>query len=282
MPKYSESTPQKVLRLSAYVVFIVGLLLMILIVVINLQTKQPNPITLFDQEGVQIATAKYGEEISRNGLISLKWQNNVALVNANSKVKVSNTSVQLLTGTALIKINTDRTILQNSFYADKAVILLDNENNKVYVVEGQINYQNSSLTAGSEWEYTEALVSAAPINRSIFNSNAAYKILQEESSIVSNNLPWLNDFTAPKLVNVSPAPASVVSTPQVKLTGQIDDSTAKIKVNSTVVTNNNSNFEITLQLTSGSNLINVELTDIYGNAANNQLRINYLVDATTR
>lgn len=280
MPKYSESTPQKILRFSAYAVFTVGLLLVVLIVVVSFQSKQPNPITVYDQEGVQVSTARYGDEISRNNLSSLKWQDNIALVTANSKVKISNTSLEVISGSALVKIDTDRTILQNNFYADKSVILLDGNNSRVYVLDGQINYQNSSLTAGSEWEYTKALVSAAPINRSIFNSNASYKVLQEKSSIVSDNLPWLSDFTAPKLVNVSPAPASVVNTPQINLTGQIDDPKAKIKVNSTVVTNTNGNFEITLQLTNGSNLINVELIDTYGNAANNQLRINYLIDAT--
>lgn len=219
-------------------------------------------------------TARSDQEISIDSLTSATWENNRALFLENTKVTITKDSVSLTTGAGLFNVADNFNISGWQMNSASFVLL----NNQLYLFLGEATKGQTTLEPGNKVELTTDAVGNIS-RREVINLNEL-STLRQNASIVSSNIPWLTDITAPKLLSISPIPNAVLFTNQVTVTGELDDETATVEINGAEVANQNARFSTEVLLEEGENTILVRLSDIYGNSEVTELLVNY--EATAR
>lgn len=279
------SGPQKVLVvLSAILTFCY---LISVVYVLFLQSGQINlnvltpttvnsgfDITLQNLETQTSSVVKSGQEITAEALTRITWGNNTALLLPESKIAVSENEIVLTSGSGLFNIFDTQNI--GGWQMNKSVFAV--ANSQIYVFSGSGQKAELSIKAGNKVALNSDAIGSIT-RREVINL-VELSTLRENSQLVAQNIDWLTDITAPKLLTISPIPNATLFVNTVTVRGEIDDRLAKIEVNGAELTNENATFSTEVLLSEGENTILIRLSDVYGNSESTELLVNY--EATAR
>lgn len=279
------SGPQKVLVvLSAILTFCY---LISVVYVLFLQSGQINltvltptrvnsgfDITLQNLETQTSSVVKSGQEITAEALTRITWGNNTALLLPESKIAVSENEIVLTSGSGLFNIFDTQNI--GGWQMNKSVFAV--ANNQIYVFSGSGQKAELSIKEGNKVALNSDAI--GNITRREVINLVELSTLRENSQLVAQNIDWLTDITAPKLLTISPIPNATLFVNTVTVRGEIDDRLAKIEVNGAELTNENATFSTEVLLSEGENTILIRLSDVYGNSESTELLVNY--EATAR
>lgn len=287
MSNYQLSAPQKIVLGFSILVFILAASTIVLLTFSNWQSSRPLPITItpnsaypVDENGTPLSKgAAFGVQITQGneGYSVLSWGNNKMVLFAGARTRVSQTSVELLSGRAYLQLqNPNAVSLQGGIvHISNGTITIDQNRNQIVVHNG-IATSADGRTADTNKQINYAgTVSITNFDRGNLRNNADWQYLISIVQLLDLAPLSLQDITPPLISNISPANNSIVTSPELIISGEINDANATLFINNIPTSLTNSKFIFSTLLTTGENRIYLVVSDQQNNQHTEELIYRY-------